>query len=147
MRALFAVAVLLFAATAVAEDLRVERAWIREAPPGAPAMAGFMAVVGGSRDVELKAARSADFARVEFHEMSMTDGVMKMRPLESLEVPAGARLTLAPGGEHLMLFDATRPLVAGDKVIITLELSRGKPLDVEFVVGSAAPATGEHAGH
>ena len=148
MRAVFAA--LLFAASslAFAKDPTFDRAWIREAPPGAPAMAGFMAIEGGSRDIEIVAARSADFGRVEIHEMLTEDGVMKMRPIERLEVPAGARLTLAPGAEHLMLFDAKRPLAAGDKVTITFELSKGDPIDVEFGVAKAAPGkTGDHAHH
>lgn len=130
-----------------AADLTIERAWVRLAPPGAPAMAGFMAVTGGSRDVVIEGASSPDFGRVEIHEMTMTDGVMQMRALPELDVPAGAMLTLAPGGEHLMLLDAKRELAAGDKVTITFELSRGKPLAVEFTVGRAAPAADEHAGH
>jgi copper(I)-binding protein len=130
-----------------AADLTIDRAWVRLAPPGSPAMAGFMTVTGGSRDVAIESASSPDFGRVEIHEMTMNDGVMQMRALPELDVPAGAMLTLAPGGEHLMLIDAQRELVAGDKVKITFTLSRGKPLDVAFTVGSAAPAANPHAGH
>ncbi len=140
MRMLLAALLLGLAATASAEDLTIDRAWVRLAPPGAQAMAGFMAVTGGLRDVVIESASSADFAQVEIHEVSMTDGVMQMRALPELEVPAGARVTLAPGGEHLMLIDPRRELAAGDKVKISFVLSRGKPLDVEFIVGSAAPA-------
>ena len=140
MRFLCALLLLSVATAAAAVDLSIERGWVREAPPGSTALAGFMAVTGGSRDVEIRSASSADFARVEIHEMTMEGDVMKMRPLESLTVPAGAQLTLAPGGEHLMLFDPKRPLVAGDRITITFELSRGKPLEVEFIVGAAAPA-------
>jgi copper(I)-binding protein len=139
MRAIVAVLLLAVSSLAVAKDPTFNRAWIREAPPGSPAMAGFVAIEGGSRDIEIVGARSADFARIEIHEMLEEDGMMKMRPLERLEVPAGARLTLAPGAEHLMLFDASRALVAGDTVKITFELSRGDPLEVEFKVGKSTP--------
>lgn len=139
MRAIAAVLLLAASTLALAKDPTIERAWIREAPPGAPAMAGFMAIEGGSRDVEIVSASSPDFGRIEIHEMLEEDGMMKMRPLERLEVPAGSRLTLAPGAEHLMLFDAGRVLVAGDTVKITFELSRGDPLEVEFKVGKSTP--------
>lgn len=145
MRAFAAVLLLAVSAAASAKDPTFDRAWIREAPPGAPAMAGFVAIEGGSRDVEIVGARSVDFGRIEIHEMTEEDGLMKMRPLEGLELPAGARLTLAPGAEHLMLFDAKRALVAGDKVTITFELSRGDPVDVEFKVGKSTPDV--DAGH
>jgi copper(I)-binding protein len=144
MRVLFAVLMLGIAGAASAEDLAIDRAWVRLAPPGAQAMAGFMAVTGGSRDVAIESASSADFARVEIHEMEMVDGVMKMRAIESLEVPAGARVTLAPGGEHLMLFEPRRELAAGDTVRIVFELSRGDPLEVDFAVGQGAPEAHDH---
>jgi len=147
MRILVAALFLSVAGVASAADLSIDRAWVRLAPPGAPAMAGFMAVTGGSRDVVIRSASSPDFGRVEIHEMTMTDGVMQMRALPALDVPADARLTLAPGGEHLMLIDAKREFAAGDKIAITFVLSRGEPLEVAFTVGSAAPAAGEHAGH
>lgn len=148
MRALFAAILLAASTLAVAKDPVIDRAWIREAPPGAPAHAGFMSIEGGSRDIEIVGARSDDFGRVEIHEMLEEDGMMKMRPLERLEVAAGARVTLAPGAEHLMLFEAKRALVAGDKVTITLELAKGDPIAVEFAVAKAAPAKGDdHAHH
>lgn len=147
MRILIAALLSVLAGAASAQNLVIDRAWVRLAPPGAPAMAGFMAVTGGTRDLVIKSASSPDFGRVEIHEMTMTDGVMQMRALDELDVPAGAKVTLAPGGEHLMLIDAKREFAAGDKVTITFELSRGKPLEVEFIVGSAAPAAGAHAGH
>lgn len=150
MRVLVAALLLAASSLAVAKDPTFDRAWIREAPPGAPAMAGFVAIEGGSRDVEIVAVRSVDFGRVEIHEMLTEDGVMKMRPLERLELPAGARLTLAPGAEHLMLFEPKRALVAGDTVTITFELSRGGPLEVAFPVARSRPgddAGHEHAGH
>jgi copper(I)-binding protein len=147
MRALVVALLLAASSLAVAKDPTFDRAWIREAPPGAPAMAGFVAIEGGTRDVEIVAARSAAFGRIEIHEMTTEDGVMKMRPIERLEVPAGARLTLAPGAEHLMLYEPKRPLVAGDKVTITLELSNGDPIDVEFAVAKAAPGQQEDAAH
>jgi copper(I)-binding protein len=137
--------VLAFATAAVAASApTIERAWIREAPPGAAVLGGYMSIEGGSRDVAIVAARSDDFARVEIHEMEMVEGVMKMRAIESLEVSAGARVTLAPGGEHLMLFEPRRALVAGDTVRVVFELSRGDPLEVDFVVASGAPGAHDH---
>jgi copper(I)-binding protein len=131
-------------AAAAASAPTIDRAWIREAPPGAATMAGFMSIEGGSRDVAIVAARSEDFGRVEIHEVETVDGVMKMRAIESLEVPAGARVTLTPGGEHLMLFEPRRALVAGDTVRIVFELSRGDPLEIDFKIGQGAPDAHQH---
>jgi hypothetical protein len=148
MKRLAAIALVMFLPLAHAADPKVAKAWIREAPPNASALAGFVSLEGGSRDDALVSASSPDFGRVEIHEMSMQDGVMKMRALEALELPAGAHVTLAPGGEHLMLLEPKRALVAGDKVGVTLEFRRADPIEVVFEVAASAPGTPDpHAGH
>ena len=76
--------------SAAAGDLEVRDAWIRAAPPGAVVLAGYATIENrGEATVRLVDASSSGFARVEFHEMRMADGMMKMRRLESVEVPAG----------------------------------------------------------
>ncbi|WP_374436122.1 copper chaperone PCu(A)C [Inhella sp.] len=69
-------------------------------------------------------------ARVEIHEMRMDDGVMKMREVPALELPAGQMVTLKPGGYHLMLMGLKQPLKAGDTLPLTLQIERpGKPAE------------------
>ncbi|MBH9578248.1 copper chaperone PCu(A)C [Inhella proteolytica] len=69
-------------------------------------------------------------ARVEIHEMRMDDGVMKMREVPALELPAGQAVTLKPGGYHLMLMGLKQPLKAGDTLPLTLQIERpGKPAE------------------
>jgi periplasmic copper chaperone A len=57
---------------------------------------------------------------VEIHNMTMENGVMKMRMLENLALKAGEPYKLAPGGFHLMLFDLKKPLTVGEQVTFTL---------------------------
>ena len=63
--------------------------------------------------------------------MSMDGGVMRMREVPSLEIPAGGKVTLAPGGYHLMMLDLKHPLVAGAKAPITLTFAHAGSIDVE----------------
>ena len=83
---------------------------------------------------------------VEIHTMSMNNGVMTMRPIPRLELPAGKAVQLAPGGYHVMLMDLKQPLKTGEVVPITLKLEgKDKALtsvDVKAVVrplNAAAP--------
>lgn len=126
MRFVVAVVFAMLAATAAASSLVVESAWIRAAPPGAVVLAGY-ATLGNESDatVEIVAATSGDFARVELHEMSMREGVMRMRALDRAVVPARGTLDLAPGGTHLMLHEPKRALVPGDRVEIVLRDASG----------------------
>ena len=79
-------------------------------------------------------ARSAEFGAVELHEMRMDGGMMRMRALEAIEVPAGASVRLAPGGNHLMLMRPARALRAGDRVRIEFEVEGAAAVGADFEV-------------
>jgi periplasmic copper chaperone A len=107
-------------------DLSFSEAWSPEAPPGRT-MAGFVTISNpGDRDIELVDGESPQFARVEFHTMSMDGGMMRMRRLETLTVPAGETVELAPRGLHLMLFEPHQHLTAGDTIEIELIDAEGE---------------------
>ena len=71
---------------------------------------------------------------------------MRMRELDNgLDIPAGATVTLAPGGYHLMLVGLKAPFKAGTRVPVTLVFEKAGSIDVEMDVqamGSTAPAHG-----
>ncbi len=107
--------------------LAVDDPWIREAPPVAPVHAGYMTLLNeGSSAVTLVGVSSPDYARGEIHDMSMEGGMMRMRQLQSVTLAPGESLLLEPGGKHLMLHKAKRPLRAGDEVELVLNFSDGR---------------------
>jgi len=77
---------------------------------------------------------SPQFARVELHETRLEDGIARMRPVDVLALPSGERVTLAPGGLHLMLLDPARPLAAGGHATLRLQLDDGWLVEVEAEV-------------
>jgi copper(I)-binding protein/cytochrome oxidase Cu insertion factor (SCO1/SenC/PrrC family) len=102
-------------------------AWIREAHPEATVNAGYMTLVNvGSQDVTLVGLESPAFDRVEIHEMAMVDGLMKMRELAEVVVPAGGQTRFEPGGTHLMLRGPQEQLAEGQLVDLTLTFSSGR---------------------
>ena len=114
----------LLAACGRGEEIVVQDAWIREAPPGTRIQAGYLTLTNSAdTEVVLERVTSKSFERIELHEMRMRDGQMQMRKLERLAVPAKESVRLEPGGLHLMLIKPTKPLPAGKKV--TLELYFG----------------------
>jgi len=101
--------------------LQVIDPWIREAPPTAAVHAAYMTLVNNSNQaVLIDSVTSPDFASAEVHRSWVEDGIAHMQPVSQLEVPASGTLVLEPGGYHLMLFDAQRPLQAGDTVTLLL---------------------------
>jgi copper(I)-binding protein len=98
---------------AVACDIRVEAAWIREAPPKAATLAGFATLVNtGSKPRRIVSAESGAAGMVMFHESMMHGDMAMMRDLPEL-LPAVARPSCA-SGKHLMLMGMKAALKAGD---------------------------------
>ena len=125
--------------TYVVGDLTITDAWSRPAVAGGTG-AGFLTIRnnGGKAD-RLVAASSTAAQAVEMHESVAENGVMRMRPLPSVDLPAGATATLAPGGMHLMLVRLQAPLRLGDRVPVTLHFARAGAVHVDLVVRAAAP--------
>ena len=68
---------------------------------------GYLTIENKGSTPDRLISGSADVAgKVEVHEMTMNNGVMKMRPLnQGLTIEPGKTVKLAPGGYHLMLLD------------------------------------------
>lgn len=120
---------------ALACDVRVEAAWIREPPPQAATLAGFATLVNTGRQPQrIVGAESSAAGMVMFHETMMHGDMAMMRDVPELVVPAGGKIELAPGGRHLMLMDVKTALKAGDHVTITLIDGSGCRIAGDFVV-------------
>lgn len=130
-------------------SLDVTQPWARATPKGASTGAAYMTVTNsGSKTERLSCASSPAAATCQIHEMAMSDGVMKMRPVQGgLEIKPGQTVTLKPGGFHMMLEGLRAPLVPGDKVEATLTSSDGASVKVEFPIAAiGAPAPGASTG-
>jgi len=113
----------------------IEAAWIRQAPPVARVMAGYMTLRNPSDEVLiLRGAESPFFEKVEIHRTRMKGGMAGMMRQELVEIPPHGELEFAPGGLHLMLTGPKRPLGVGDAVTITLLFDGGHSLPVRFTV-------------
>ncbi len=116
-------------------DVSVRDAWVREAPPGAAMMAGYMVLQNKtSRSQVLVAASSSSFQTVMIHRTIAKEGMTGMEHAPQIELLPKASLLFAPGGYHLMLLHPKRTLRAGDRVEITLEFRGGLVLPVAYEV-------------
>ncbi|AXQ29486.1 copper chaperone PCu(A)C [Solimonas sp. K1W22B-7] len=114
-------------------ELRIADGWIREAPADGP-MAGYLRLDNGLAEaVRCDGAASPDFGAIEIHRSAVEDGMSRMLRDQVVEAPAGGHALLQPGGYHLMLFRAQRPLRAGDRATITLHCGAHQPR-AEFTV-------------
>ncbi len=131
-----ALAFLVLGTAVSAQDVTIHDAWIAEAPPSATVLAGYARVHNaGAAPRRIVGARGDGFSAIQLHSMRDDDGVMRMRQLDSIAIPAGGDALLAPGGDHLMLFaqpgNARRE---GNSVDIELQLDDGETVPAVFEV-------------
>lgn len=122
-------------AVAAGMDVTVEHPWVREAPPTAAALGGFMVLKNNTdKPLVLVGASSPDTAEVMLHRSIMEGGMMKMVHQKSIEIPAKGQLEFKPGDYHLMLMKPKKAFKAGDKIEITLKFEDGSTLPATFEV-------------
>ena len=128
-------------------DLHIEHPWSRATPAGAKVASGYLVIKNASATPDRLVSMTADIAgKVEIHEMSVTDGVMTMRPLaDGLEVPPNGEVRLEPGSYHLMFKELKAPAVEGQKIAGTLTFEKAGTVEVEFVVD--AMGGDDHGNH
>ncbi len=128
-------------------DLAIEHPWSRETPAGAKVAAGYLIIKNGSSTPDRLVSATAELAgKVEFHEMSVTDGVMSMRPLDGgVEIPANGEVRFEPGGYHVMFKDLKAPAVKGKKFAGTLTFEKAGTIAIEFAVD--AMGGDDHTNH
>ncbi|MDP2505015.1 MULTISPECIES: copper chaperone PCu(A)C [unclassified Oceanobacter] len=103
--------------------LDISHATVRAPIPGRTMSAAFMTLTNKSAKPDrLVSAKSSWTDHIEIHTHIHEDGVMKMRQINGLDIPAGRVVTLKPGGLHLMLFGLKQPLPAaiGGSLPLTL---------------------------
>lgn len=140
---------LFVAAPLFAQEVSVKDAWIRGTVQGQSATGAYMELTGKS-NARLVGVASPAARIAEVHNMTMEKGVMKMFPVEGIDLPAGKPVKLAPGGYHVMLMDLQKPLKAGDRVPLklTFELAGKKTETLDLTVEvrdlKGQPAQAQH---
>lgn len=109
-----------------ADSITITDTWVKSADEGMSAAFGEL-TNSGDADVTIVSATSPASTMLELHETVENDsGEMIMRPKDGgFVIPAGGVLSLAPGGNHIMLMGLVEPLVAGAEATFTLTFSDG----------------------
>lgn len=125
-----------FVASAQEGDIVVSGEWARPILiAGRPGGAYFHVKNNGAEADKLINATSSISPRVEVHQHTMKDGVMKMSQMEGgLEIPAGGEVELKPGSYHIMMFDTDNKYAPGDKIDLKLEFEKAGMIEKTLVV-------------
>jgi periplasmic copper chaperone A len=138
-----------------AGGLKITAPWARATPKGATIGGGYVKITNTGNASDRLVGGSTDIARrVELHEMSTDNGVMKMRPLtEGIEIKPGQVVEFNPGGYHIMFVGLKKPLTQGEHLKATLQFEKAGKVDVDFTVeaigaqSGGAGAPGMHMKH
>lgn len=147
----------------IGAEIAVVSPWARNSPMGASVGAAYLVITSPIDDELVGISVPADVAaRTELHETvamepegddakddqddhgnhdhsSMPGGMMTMREVGSIELPAGKMVMLQPGGLHIMLLDLAQPLELGSRFTATLNFAVADPMEVIFEVRDTAP--------
>ncbi len=145
---LLAAALALAASTTLAHDYKagtitINHPWTRATPQGASVGAGYFSLTNtGTTPDRLLAATAAAAEQVELHQMSMVDGVMRMRPVkDGILLAPGQTVEFKSNAFHLMMIDLKQPLQQGQRIKGTLTFEKVGTVEIEFVVeGIGGPA-------
>ncbi len=127
-------------------DIHVTHPWSLALPDVARNGAAYMEISNRSESVDRLIGASSPIAkRVSLHGHTTSDGVVRMRPIEAIDVEPGASSVLAPGGLHIMLMELKEPLTAGKNLPLTLTFEKAGQIEVEIVVIKNPPS--DHGAH
>lgn len=129
-----------------AETVTVVDAWAVATDEEMTAVFGVLEN-GAGTEARIVGADS-DRSRVELHEVAESEGDMVMQEVpEGFAVPAEGEHELLPGGDHLMLMELAEPLLAGDRITVTLVFDDGSELAFEVTAKDFAGGDEEYEPH
>jgi len=119
-------------------DLTIHHPWARASIGPAKAGAAYLTIVNAGADVDRLIGVETPAAKMsETHTNIMDQGVMKMRPVEAVEVQPGEPVIFQPGGLHIMLMGLKAPLKEGETFPLTLRFEKSGSIEVEVTVEKA----------
>jgi len=121
----------------------VQAPWARPTVQGQTVGGGYFRIDGGATNDRLLGGSAGIAQSVELHTMRMDGDVMRMRQLNSVEVPARQTVEFKPGGMHVMLIGLKTPLKVGNSFPMTLRFEKAGAVSVNVRV-LPAPPSAEH---
>lgn len=121
----------------VKADLQVSNSWVKLAPPGAKANAAYAQFYNPEHEAVVITSLSASCCKtLMLHRTRYENDRAFMEHVSELIIPAQSHVDLVPGGLHIMLMDASKPLRVGDQVEIQLRFNNGRQQTIHLLVSA-----------
>ncbi len=134
---------LLMTGSALAQSpgITITHAWARATLPHQDEGVAYLTITSAAADTLTGIdTPAADMAML--HMTTMKNGVAEMRDMDSVKLAPGKPVLLSPNGMHVMLMGMKRPLVAGEKLHLTLNFQKAGQVQIDapvLPVGASAP--------
>ena len=141
---------------AMSAGIQIENAWARATPGMSKNGGAYFTAKNTGKEMDRIVGVSADVSvKTELHTHLNDNGVMRMRQVEGVDVPAGGEVMFKPGSYHIMFIGLHKPLKEGDRFPVTLMFEKAGKKTVEInVMGIGAMKGGmkhdmkpSHGGH
>ena len=127
-----AISLILMASLSQAEnkkEFEFSDQFIHFRPKGMKMTAGYFTLKNlTSKELILTAVKTACAKTSELHDIIKENGVMKMKKMESVSVPAKESVTFKPRGKHIMLIGITEEFYKGNSCQFELTRKNGAPI-------------------
>lgn len=134
---------------AITQGISVSEAWLRPPLPGRDVAAAYFSIQNNGPSDQIIDVKTPISEQVELHTHLHEEGVMKMRRVTAVDIPAQTRLDFKPGSFHVMIFGADISDTAAT-VSLTLEFVNSGPVTVEAKIdgrGDKMMNPEDHSGH
>ncbi|WP_293267784.1 copper chaperone PCu(A)C [Neptunomonas sp.] len=140
--------ILLLSSQLATAEVHIDGAYARAVPPGQMNSATFMQITNDDeKGLSLVSATSDAAKNVELHTHIQDNGVMRMRQINEIKLPSDQKVTLQPGGMHIMMIGLTRNLHAGEHINLSLTFSDGSQKSLQVPVKKIMPMGGKKMMH
>lgn len=117
--------------------LRIANPWTRATAAAGASAAGYLTITNiGNKPDRLTSATCPVAESTQLHSEANENGIMRMRPLDGIEIAPGGTVKLTPKGVHLMLMGTRQRLAQGSTIACRLEFQGAGALEVELAVRS-----------
>ena len=123
-------------------SIAVDQVWARPTAGAGTTGAAYLTLTNNGAPDELVGASTPVAASAGVHETINDNGVMKMRPVRSIALEPGKKVTFTPGGYHVMLIGLKAPLKVGDSFPLTLSFAHAQPITVTVKVQAGGAGMG-----
>ena len=127
-------------------SIEISNAWARASTGSTGAGAAYFEIRNHGRNADRLVSAKTEVSRTaSLHVHIMKDNIMRMERVEALEVPAYGRVSLKPGGYHVMLTGLAKPLRRGQSFMLSLTFEKaGMEIVKVAILGPGARGPGSH---